>query len=132
MSNINMYLLLFMEILEERNVQRNKKECCISPVNKYLFYKIIKICNYCRPFQTAALLRSLIERCQDVALSSSGTPRAFPQSVKTWVKTRGVPLSCVVVLMNQENITILTVVHSLELLQYLTDFAFKINPNHMT
>ena len=127
-----MYLLLFMEILEERNVQRNKKECCISPVNKYLFYKIIKICNYYRPFQTAVLLRSLIERCQDVALSSSGTPRAFPQSVKTWVKTRGVPLSCVVVLMNQENITILTVVHSLELLQYLADFAFKINPNHMT
>ena len=121
-----------MEILEERNVQRNKKECCISPVNKYLFYNIIKICNYCRPFQTAVLLRSLIERCQDVALSSSGTPRAFPQSVKTWVKTRGVPLSCVVVLMNQENITILTVVHSLELLQYLADFAFKINPNHMT
>jgi hypothetical protein len=33
---------------------------------------------------------------------------------------------------NQENITILTVVHSLELLQYLADFAFKINPNHMT
>jgi hypothetical protein len=96
-----MYVLLFMEILEERNVQRNKKECCISPVNKYLFYKIIKICNYCRPFQTAALLRSLIERCQDVALSSSGTPRAFPQSEKTWGKARGVPLSCVVVLMNK-------------------------------